>query len=173
MDRAALNASLLKGHEAFVARVLAVPYDQLERSHNGKWTPAQHLEHIQRAVRPVAQALLVPQWFLRWGFGTPNRVPRDYEALVARYKEKLAAGGKASGQFVPPIVPASEVERTSASLLRIVNTLVRRVSGWSEQDLDLYLLPHPLLGKLTVREMLFFTIYHVQHHEALVERDYA
>jgi len=33
------------------------------------------------------------------------------------------------------------------------------------------LLPHPLLGKVTVREMLYFTIHHVQHHHALVERD--
>ena len=40
-------------------------------------------------------------------------------------------------------------------------------------DLDAVLLPHPLLGKLTVREMLFFTVYHVQHHRALVERDHA
>jgi hypothetical protein len=31
-------------------------------------------------------------------------------------------------------------------------------------------LPHPLLGKLTVREMLFFTLYHQRHHVAVVER---
>jgi hypothetical protein len=35
---------------------------------------------------------------------------------------------------------------------------------WSEDDLDNHRLPHPLLGKLTVREMLFFTLYHIQHH---------
>ena len=173
MDRSAITASLLRGHVAFITRVLAVPRDQLDRSLHGKWTPAQHLEHILRAVRPVAFAMLVPKWFLRWRFGTPNRAPRDYDALVARYKEKLAAGGKASGRFVPPVVPATEVERISASLQRIVNTLIHRVNGWPEHDLDRYLLPHPLLGKLTMREMLFFTMYHVQHHQALVERDYA
>lgn len=173
MDRAAINASLLRGHEAFITRVRALPHDQLDRSRNDKWTPAQHLEHIQRAVRPVTLAMLVPKWFLRWRFGKPNRAPRDYDALVARYKEKLAAGGKASGRFVPPVVAAGAVEQISASLQRIVNTLVRRVNGWSEADLDHYLLPHPLLGKLTVREMLFFTMYHVEHHQALVERDYA
>jgi hypothetical protein len=30
-------------------------------------------------------------------------------------------------------------------------------------------LPHPLLGKLTLREMIYFTIYHVQHHHKLVQ----
>ena len=39
-----------------------------------------------------------------------------------------------------------------------------RLGNWSEKDLDKYKLPHPLLGKLTVREMLFFTIYHNEHH---------
>lgn len=171
MDRAAINASLVKNHEVFIARVLVIPRHELERSHNGKWTPAQHLEHILRAVRPVALAMLVPKWFLRWRFGTPNRDPRDYDALVARYNEKLAAGGNASGRFVPPPVPASDVERISATLQRTVNTLIKRVNGWPERDLDRYLLPHPLLGKLTVREMLFFTIHHAQHHLFLIDRD--
>jgi hypothetical protein len=35
---------------------------------------------------------------------------------------------------------------------------------FSEDDLDSIRLPHPLLGKLTVREMLYFAVYHVGHH---------
>lgn len=172
MDRSQINTALLKNHEAFIARISAVPADQRDKSHNGKWTPAQHLEHIQRAIAPVSWALLVPKWFVRWRFGKPNRAPRDYDGLVQRYKEKLAAGGRASGRFVPPTVPASAVDRISGSVQRIVATVTRRVPNWSEQDLDTALLPHPLLGKLTVREMLYFTIHHVQHHHALVDRDY-
>lgn len=52
-----------------------------------------------------------------------------------------------------------------------MRTLSVRVDSWTEQDLDTVLLPHPLLGKLTVREMLYFTIYHAQHHQMLVDRD--
>ena len=173
MDRSAINAALLKNHEDFIARILSVPADERDISRNGKWTPAQQIEHILRAVRPVAMALLVPKWFLRWRFGKPNRSPRDYEALVARYTEKLAAGGRASGRFVPPAVAGSEVESMAADLRKTVSTLGHRVHAWSEADLDRVLLPHPLLGKLTVREMLFFTMYHVQHHRHLVERDTA
>jgi hypothetical protein len=40
----------------------------------------------------------------------------------------------------------------------------QRSLGWREADLDRYLLPHPLLGKLTLREMLHFTLYHNYHH---------
>jgi hypothetical protein len=35
---------------------------------------------------------------------------------------------------------------------------------WSEAELDRYTLPHPLLGDLTMREMLCFTLYHNQRH---------
>ncbi len=45
-----------------------------------------------------------------------------------------------------------------------VSGLAAKVPGWSEHALDLYRLPHPLLGKLTVREMLLFTVYHNAHH---------
>jgi hypothetical protein len=31
-------------------------------------------------------------------------------------------------------------------------------------------LPHPLLGRLTTREMLFFTLYHNQHHVEVAKR---
>ena len=40
---------------------------------------------------------------------------------------------------------------------------------YSESDLDLIILPHPLLGKITLREMMYFTIYHVQHHQKIAE----
>ncbi len=173
MDRPAISAALLQHHESFIARVLSVPMDERALSRNGKWTPAQQIEHILRAVRPVAFALSVPKWFLRWRFGKPNRAPRDYDVLVQRYTEKLEAGGRASGRFVPPAVPANEVERIAASVRRTVSALSRRVNAWTEEELDTVLLPHPLLGKLTVREMLFFTIYHVQHHQRSVERDLA
>ncbi|HRD52657.1 MAG TPA: DinB family protein [Flavobacteriales bacterium] len=173
MDRSGINAALFRNHEEFIARVLAVPISQRAEPRNGKWSPAQHAEHILRAVRPVAMALLIPKWFLRWRVGVPNRPPRDYEGLVQRYKEKLAAGGRASGRFVPPEVPASAVEAIAASVEKSVIRLTRRVNRWSEHDLDTVLLPHPLLGKVTVREMLYFTIYHIQHHQALVDRDAA
>jgi hypothetical protein len=34
-------------------------------------------------------------------------------------------------------------------------------------------LPHPLLGKLTIREMLYFTVYHGEHHRLHTEQNLA
>lgn len=38
------------------------------------------------------------------------------------------------------------------------------VREWDEAALDRIRLPHPLLGKLAVRETLLFTLYHDRHH---------
>jgi DinB superfamily len=171
MDRLAIHAALVSHHEAFLACIRSIPAEEWNTSHHGKWSAAQHLDHILRAVGPVNMAMALPKWLLRLAFGKPNRPVRSYEALVQRYQEKLAAGGRASGRFVPPAVPIRSVQQMSRTLQELITSMTARVGHWSDADLDTTLLPHPLLGKLTVREMLFFTIYHVQHHQHLVERD--
>ena len=45
---------------------------------------------------------------------------------------------------------------------------MKLVRKWDEDDLDLYVIPHPLMERLTFQEILYFTIYHVQHHKKQV-----
>jgi hypothetical protein len=66
---------------------------------------------------------------------------------------------------VPPAVKIEHKERLVKKVNYIVDQLSSKVNHFSEDQLDTLLLPHPLLGKLTLREMLYFTIYHVGHHE--------
>jgi len=52
-----------------------------------------------------------------------------------------------------------------------VNDRLRKaLAGWSERNLDRIRFPHPLLGRITARELAFFTIYHGHHHVAAVQR---
>ena len=41
---------------------------------------------------------------------------------------------------------------------------------WSDAKLDKYIAPHPLLGKITLRELAYFTIYHIQHHLSIIRK---
>ena len=34
--------------------------------------------------------------------------------------------------------------------------------------MDNFLIKHPLLGKITLRELCYFTIYHTQHHIKII-----
>jgi uncharacterized damage-inducible protein DinB len=35
---------------------------------------------------------------------------------------------------------------------------------WKDPQPDQYIAPHPLLGKITLRELCYFTIHHTYHH---------
>ena len=52
----------------------------------------------------------------------------------------------------------------------IIEDITTLLDKWSEQQLDKIIAPHPLLGKLTFREILYFTIYHAKHHQLQIKR---
>jgi hypothetical protein len=145
---------------------------QFVESPNGKWSVGQNLDHLNRSLSPVNLALRLPRWVIRLLFGKPNRKPRTYDELVQRYHQKLAEGGKASGQFIPPTIRADQKEKLIITFRKETGAMVKLMSRWKEDQLDNYLLPHPLLGKLTIREMLFFSAYHIQHHYQLLQDRY-
>lgn len=165
MDKSALTAQLAEQYQAFLAHLDRLDETTWVLQPNGKWSAGQQLDHIVRAVKPVNLAFGLPKWVPRLLFGRANRPSRTYEGLVEKYKSKLSAGAKASKMFVPP--PAQWEDKTAqmATLEKTVAKLCKRLQRYSEAELDNLLLPHPILGKLTLREMLYFTIYHVQHHK--------
>lgn len=140
------------------------------------WTALEHLMHLNTSVSAVARGLSAPRWLLRLRFGRARGGSRTYEQIRETYLAALAGGGGATGVFVPDreelSTPAAG-ERAGEVLARWarVNERLRgALQGWSERDLDRLRLPHPLLGKITSREMLFFTLYHDQHHIAAAKR---
>ena len=68
-------------------------------------------------------------------------------------------------EFWPDGIPLKRREKSLQKLGKLVQKLCGRLSKYTEEEFDQYILPHPLMGKLTLREMLYFTIYHVQHHD--------
>jgi hypothetical protein len=139
----------------------------------GKWTAGQHLDHLIRSTKPVTTALKLPKLVPGLLFGKALEPSLDYDGVVARYRAALDAGGKASGRFVPPDVAVSQRDRLIADYSLAGTDLHNTVLRWDEGALDTYRLPHPLIGKLTVREMLLFTVYHTRLHRAILDRDYA
>lgn len=164
MNRQVLTYKIISNHAEFVHYINSLSEQEFMLATPGKWNAGQQLDHILRAVRPVNLAFNLPFFVPRILFGKLNRKPRTYSQLVQRYQEKLQNGGRASGRFVPGPVPFHKRSKLSSSLLTTARKLSKLVSRMDEEDLDRILLPHPLLGKLTLREMLFFTIYHVEHH---------
>ena len=168
MNKETLAALLRDNHAAFLAEIGSLPDESLCFAPDGKWSAIRQLDHIVRAVKPVNLAFSLPKFVLQWRFGVANRSSRTYEELVEKYKRKLQEGGRASGVFVPQDSASLRKKELIKKLSELVASLARKTTSSTEESLDRFILPHPLLGKLTLREMLYFTAYHVEHHHRLV-----
>ena len=133
------------------------------------WSASDNLDHLIKAVKPITRALKLPKFTLQAMFGKPEKVSMTYEELCKVYRDEIAKGAKASGRYLPDQqTPLEEAEKQKKELLgqwsRASGDLVSAAEKWEEKDLDQYQLPHPIIGKLTIREMLYFTIYHNLRH---------
>mgnify|MGYP003875351927 CR=1 FL=1 len=137
------------------------------------WSPAEHVRHLTRAMTPLLPVLRVPRLALRMMFGSAAYPSRSLEVLEAQYAKALVAGGTA-GRFTPPqdhatadLARRNEIMDAHSETLR---GMTQAMEKWTETQLDAHRLPHPLLGKLTVREMMLFTLLHNEHHVDVCER---
>ena len=171
MTKTEIQLSLNERYSSFITYLEGLDDNEFEYVAHGKWTAGQQVDHLVKAVDPIAKGLILPLFALKWIFGTSNRPSKSYEALVEKYKLKLADGGKASGRFIPKKVHLNQRKKVCHKLSKAIATLVRRLDNLSEDALDILILPHPLLGKLTLREMMYFTIYHAEHHHNLTKNN--
>ncbi|MGB1018607.1 MAG: hypothetical protein ACPGVH_06035 [Chitinophagales bacterium] len=81
----------------------------------------------------------------------------------------MKARGKSPSKFEPKIVLFSEKENLIGKLDYNLNKFIKSLEKISEKELDNFRVPHPLIGKLSIREMLYFSDYHVLHHKKSIE----
>ena len=137
------------------------------------WSPADNLVHLLKSASPVIMALNLPKWLLRLRFGRAKRGSQPLAQVRADYMEVHRQGLAAASSAYEPQVEDKSTESRAEILSKWqtqVAKLTNAFTSWSEKDLDRLILPHPLLGKLTVREILFFTLYHNLHHVNDVQR---
>lgn len=171
MHKAELIQQLVEVHRKFIDAAAKLDAEEFLYAPPGKWTAGQQVDHIRRSVSPVRLAFSLPTFIPRLLFGKANRPSITYEQLVEKYKRKLSEGGRAFGRFVPAEVQFGERGKLLNVLKQHVRSLANKISMISEEKLDRLILPHPLLGKITLREMVFFTAYHAQHHHRQLEEN--
>jgi hypothetical protein len=141
---------------------------------NVPWSPADNVNHLILSTQPVARALRIPRLVLRFLFGVSPSPSRTWNALISTYLGSLS-GGASAGRYAPKLSTQpnnilEEQKKIVSQFASAVHSLEKAVQQWSEESLDRYRLPHPVLGKLTIREMLMFTLFHYDHHRDHVAR---
>lgn len=138
-------------------------------SEDGKWSANDQIIHLILSVAPLIKALKLPKLQLKLMFGTIKRKALTYDEIKANYTTALQKGGKAPSNFVPKDNKFNTNAELYDSWHEKTKNLQKELSKWKEDDLAKIALPHPLLGKLSINEMIHFTLIHTRHHLAKIK----
>jgi len=139
-----------------------------------KWSVAENVQHLIISTNTSSLAWYLPKFLVRWIGGTPNRNSRTYNELKDKYYKKLNDGGRASGRFVPKPIEIKYgkqklLDNWNNATIKFINKLAK---NRTEKDLYNYLVKHPLLGRITLRELGYFTIFHTEHHLHSIQKSF-
>ncbi len=164
MNKQTIIDALTKNYTSFIQYINSLTSEEYLYRFEQKWTAGQQLEHILLCVKPLVQVYGMDKLMIEQNFGKSDRAGRTQEGLLGLYAEKLKGGGKAPERFVPQAAEFSQRDGLNETLAKLIKDLCSKIENFTEEDLNTLLIPHPLLGNLTLREMLYNAIDHVEHH---------
>lgn len=165
-----ITTALEKEYACFIAYQTGLTTDEFLFTHQSKWSAAQQVKHIILSVKPLVQVFGMPVAVIEKNFGLAKAPSSTYDTLAANYIEKLKQGGKAPQRFLPELDNENEKAELLQTLATLVQMLITKIEGFTEEELDTLGVPHPLLGTISLREILFNAIYHAGHHQKLTEK---
>jgi hypothetical protein len=166
---------LVKSEETFnelTSYCSSIPETIFFRQPADKWSIAQNIHHLIIITKTSTAAFALPIFLVRLIGGKATRASWPYEKLVYNYKVILDEGGKAKGRYIPPPLKPSRLvsrERIMANWRKSTGLYLQTIrKSRTDSQLDKYMVPHPLLGKITLRELCYFNIYHTLHHLEII-----
>lgn len=167
-----LIAAIDKAHQETVVWYKNQPdHDFNKELVPGKWTAAGHLYHLIVTNNEIAKGFALPKMMLRMTFGISNRKERTFEQQREKYRNALASILNTTGQAAQPgskYEPDLDAVYNKSKLLQEYlashANLLEKISAQSEEQLGEFVLPHPIMGKLTLREFAYFADFHTLHH---------
>lgn len=174
MNKEAIVDSIEAKHTELIDWLKHQPEDSWTTGPEGKWTQGQHALHLLQSIKPLNTALSMPKFMLRYKFGKANRSVRNYDTIVNRYQERLKdAKGKTYKGSQNMKVPSIKDKAYILNRLQVEQKkLQHKTKKMSDQSLDNLILPHPLMGKMPIREMIMWTAHHVEHHTDTLKNKY-
>jgi len=167
MTKQELIADFIGNHQVAIRYIDALDADRFHYRYQNKWTAGQQLEHILRTIVPFSGALVSKQ-FVEETFGKIDRATWDGATVLENYKKTSL---QAPDRFLPKEqVLFEQKDALIADLHKQLTTIGDLLGNYTEEELDTLTLPHPLLGKLTIREMFYLMAYHPLHHQKQLEQ---
>lgn len=166
MTKQELIKAFYDNHKDMSDYINSLSKEQFVYSRNGKWTAGQQFSHIYLTLLPFPK-ILPSKEFIEQKFGKIDRPIWDYETVLKNYfKTSL----KAPQQYLPEQVNLEQKATITNNLQKILMTIQQLLDHYTDLELDTLVLPHPLLGKMTIREMFYLMTYHATHHQRQTEK---
>lgn len=174
MDKEDIANLIESKHSTLISWLEQQPEDFWTEGPEGKWTTGQHALHLLQSIKPLNDALSMPKFLLRYKFGKANRPVRDFNTIVNRYQERLeGAKGITYKGSQNMKVPSIKDKAYILNRLQVEQKkLQHKTKKISDKNLDNLILPHPLMGKMPIREIIMWTAHHVEHHTATLKSKY-
>lgn len=134
---------------------------------NGKWTASQQLHHIYLSIVPLIK--VINRDFLKNLFKS-EKSSKSYSEIVQISSAKFRAHVKSPESVIPKDPDSLNLPDLIQSFEQCLAEITSNLLLITDAELDQHLIAHPVLGKLTIREMLYFTIYHAEHHHQSVRK---
>ena len=163
MTKSALIETFCKNHEEFFSYINSLSDADFMFVPKDKWSAGQQLEHVYLCITPFTKALASKE-YIEQKFGKVNRPTWSHQEIKTLYTNALQSGGKAPERFVPAIVELNKKVELTNSLKDTLKIISQHWETFTEQELDTLMLPHPLLGNMTIREMFYLMADHATHH---------
>ena len=175
MDKKAITNLLEEKHQNLFNWLEKHDDEKWQKGPEGKWTTGQHTLHLLQSIKMLNKGLSYPKFLLKYKFGKANREVRDYNTVINRYQERLK-NVDTSAIFKPSQhmkVPAINEKPSIINTLQNENKkLQSKLNTISDKNLDTLILPHPLMGKMPLREIIMWTAHHVEHHTNTLKETY-
>lgn len=174
MERDQIADLICKNNDRLIQWLQDHDDEKWESGPKDKWTTGQQALHLLQAVKPINTALSLPRFIVRFKYGKTNRAVRTYEQVVQRYKERLEQAKGATFEPSKNMKPPSlRDKRYLIDRLQMEHKKMEyKTRHISDKNLDDLVLPHPLMGKMPVREMLMWFAYHIEHHYNQLQSSY-
>ena len=175
MDKESIANLLDEKHQKVIHWLENQEDEKWNEGPEGKWTTGQVTLHLLQSIKPLNAALSLPKFVLRYKFGKANREVRDYDTVMKRYQERLknAPQGATFGPSRNMKIPKLSDKQYLLNRLQVESKKLQyKTRKMSDKNLDTLILPHPLMGKMPVRELLMWTSYHVEHHTKQLLNNY-
>jgi hypothetical protein len=154
--------------------LVSIPSEKFFDNSNEKWSVGHHVRHITSAVNRVAQGLANPGVLPK---REPATASRDFVTLKQTYLDTLQNTPVETLRQFGSRVTLEEHDNLEAYKTLMISSFADAITnfntaleGFDEEHFEALGMPHPLLGIISSREMVFFIVYHNTHHHNGIQK---